>query len=63
MATDTGVVVEGSPRMNRTRYYALLALIAATIAITVVGGILKGGPAGDTPDDGARAPRSHAAER
>ncbi|MGY3231501.1 hypothetical protein ACVWWJ_002985 [Luteibacter sp. HA06] len=49
--------------MNRMRYYALLALIAATIAIIVVGGIMKGGPAGDTPDDGSRAPRSHAAER
>ncbi|PTR29960.1 hypothetical protein C8J98_10792 [Luteibacter sp. OK325] len=49
--------------MNRTRYYALLALIAATIAITIVGGIMKGGPAGDTPDDGARAPRSHGADR
>jgi len=49
--------------MNRTRYYALLALIAATIAIVVIGGILKGGPAGDTPDDGARAPRSHPSER
>jgi hypothetical protein len=49
--------------MDRMRYYALLALIAATIAIIVVGGIMKGGPAGDTPDDGSRAPRSHAAER
>jgi hypothetical protein len=56
-------VIEVSPRMNRTRYYALLALIAATIAITIIGGIMKGGPAGDTPDDGARAPRSHGADR
>lgn len=49
--------------MNRTRYYALLALIVAMIAIVVVGGIMKGGPAGDTSDDGARAPRSHGTER
>lgn len=49
--------------MNRMRYYALIALIAATIAIVVVGGIMKGGPAGDIPDDGARAPRSHGADR
>jgi hypothetical protein len=49
--------------MNRMRYYALIALIVAMVAIVVVGGILKGGPQGDTPDDGARAPRSHAAER
>jgi hypothetical protein len=49
--------------MNRTRYYALLALIAAMIAIVVIGGIFKGGPAGDIPDDGARAPRSHPSER
>jgi hypothetical protein len=49
--------------MNRTRYYALLALIVATVAIVVVGGILKGGPQGDTPDSGARAPRSHGSDR
>lgn len=42
--------------MNRTRYYALLALIAAMIVIFVVGAIHKGGPAGDVPDDGERAP-------
>lgn len=49
--------------MNRTRYYALVALIVAMIAIVVIGAINKGGPAGDTPDDGARAPDSHAADR
>lgn len=49
--------------MKRTRYYALIALIVAMVAIVVVGAIHKGGPAGDTPDDGARAPASHAAER
>ncbi|UPG87393.1 hypothetical protein L2Y94_08585 [Luteibacter aegosomatis] len=42
--------------MNRTRYYALLALIAALVAIFIVGAIRKGGPAGDIPDDGHRAP-------
>jgi hypothetical protein len=49
--------------MNRTRYYALIALIVAMVAIVVVGGIMKGGPQGDTPDDGARAPRSHGSDR
>ncbi|WP_369930021.1 hypothetical protein [Xanthomonas sp. NCPPB 2632] len=49
--------------MNRTRYYALIALIVAIVAIVVVGAINKGGPAGDTPDDGARAPTNHAADR
>jgi hypothetical protein len=44
----------GEP-MNRTRYYALIALIVAMVAIFVVGAIRKGGPAGDVPDDG-RAP-------
>lgn len=49
--------------MNRSRYYALLALIFAMVAIFVVGAIHKGGPAGDIPDDGARAPASHSAQR
>lgn len=44
----------GEP-MKRTRYYALIALIVAMLAIFVVGAIRKGGPAGDVPDDG-RAP-------
>lgn len=46
--------------MNRSRYYAMLALIVALVAIFVVGAIHKGGPAGDVPDNGARAPASHA---
>jgi hypothetical protein len=45
--------------MNRTRYYALIALIVAMVVIFVVGAIHKGGPAGDTPDDGTRAPTPH----
>ncbi|WP_291780817.1 hypothetical protein [Luteibacter sp.] len=49
--------------MNRTRYYALIALIAALLVIFVVGAIHKGGPAGDEPDDGSRAPSGHAADR
>lgn len=49
--------------MKRTRYLALIALIVAMIAIFIVGAIRKGGPAGDTPDDGARAPSSQPAER
>lgn len=49
--------------MNRSRYYALLALIVALVAIFVVGAIRKGGPAGDIPDDGTRAPTSHSAAR
>lgn len=42
--------------MNRTRYYSLLALIAALVIMLIVGAIRKGGPAGDIPDDGHRAP-------
>ncbi|MDF3981708.1 hypothetical protein P3W24_11270 [Luteibacter sp. PPL201] len=42
--------------MNRTRYYALIALIGALVVIFIVGAIHKGGPAGDEPDDGHRAP-------
>ncbi|MDR6936089.1 MULTISPECIES: hypothetical protein [unclassified Luteibacter] len=49
--------------MNRSRYYAVIALIVAMIAIFVVGAIHKGGPAGDEPDDGARAPSSQPAAR
>ncbi|MGN6092697.1 hypothetical protein HBF26_01880 [Luteibacter jiangsuensis] len=50
--------------MNRSRYYALIALIVALVAIFVVGAIHRGGPAGDVPDDGERAPSARpAAER
>jgi hypothetical protein len=49
--------------MHRTRYYALIALIVAIVAILVVGAIHKGGPAGDTPDDGSRAPTGHGTDR
>lgn len=62
MATDTRRV-DLEPRMNRTRYYALIALMIAMVAIFIVGAIHKGGPAGDTPDDGARAPATHPADR
>ncbi|GAA0899890.1 hypothetical protein KR767_20125 [Luteibacter anthropi] len=48
--------------MNRTRYYALIALIAALLVIFIVGAIHKGGPAGDVPDEGGRAPSGHSAE-
>lgn len=51
------------PAMNRTRYYALIALIAALLVIFVVGAIHKGGPAGDVPDEGGHAPSGHAADR
>jgi|GEM_PF-1438501 len=50
------------PAMNRTRYYALIALIAALLVIFIVGAIHKGGPAGDMPDEGGRAPSGHSAE-
>jgi hypothetical protein len=49
--------------MNRSRYYALLALMVALVAIFVVGAIHRGGPAGAVPDDGTRAPTSHAPQR
>jgi len=49
--------------MNRSRNFALIALLVAMVAIFVVGAIHRGGPAGDTPDDGARAPTSHPANR
>jgi len=49
--------------MNRSRNVALITLIVAMVAIFVVGAIHRGGPAGDTPDDGARAPSSHPADR
>lgn len=48
--------------MNRSRYYALIALFVALVAIFVIGAIHKGGPAGDVPD-GARAPSTHSAPR
>ncbi|UPG91904.1 hypothetical protein L2Y96_09095 [Luteibacter aegosomaticola] len=48
--------------MKRTRYYALIALIVAMLAIFVIGAIRKGGPAGDVPDDG-RAPATQPAAR
>ncbi|QWT21882.1 hypothetical protein KPL74_07715 [Bacillus sp. NP157] len=41
--------------MDRMRYYALIALMVAMVAIFVVGAIRKGGPAGDLPDDGHAA--------
>jgi hypothetical protein len=49
--------------MNRSRYYALLALMVALVAIFVVGAIHRGGPAGAVPDDGARAPTSRTPQR
>jgi hypothetical protein len=49
--------------MKRTRYYALIALIVAMVVIFIVGAIHKGGPAGDLPDDGARAPDSGSSEK
>ena len=49
--------------MNRSRYYALLALMVAMVAIFVVGAIHRGGPAGAVPDTGERAPSGHAAGR
>jgi hypothetical protein len=58
---DTAAMKPGEP-MKRTRYYALIALIIAMLAIFVVGAIRKGGPAGDVPDDGrspATQPSAH----
>jgi len=49
--------------MKRSRYYALIALIVAMVAIFVVGAIHKGGPAGDVPDDGTTAPAAGAGGR
>ena len=49
--------------MKRTRYYALIALIVAMVVIFIVGAIHKGGPAGDLPDDGARAPAAGSGDR
>jgi len=49
--------------MKRTRYYALIALIVAMVVIFIVGAIHKGGPAGDVPDNGERAPAAPSGNR